>query len=279
MNKDALAIWTTTAHALPASDDRPRQPIYVLTGEAYDLAALAKKYWKSRYTRNNVITQRGLDLIGKSLPYSLIGELISLSDALQQGHSAYVLTTGPAHKTQLIEAAQKLVSELDTVLDFHASLGAHPAEREQLTNVETEHAEDPSTPDALASELDDYAALASPIRKELDGLGGFDVSDIDHARALATELRSLPPGLRSTEESQTEQDALDLRNRVARLLQERTSRLRQAGRFVFRDQPEIAQLFPSAYERKKRAASRRRAKQAPAAPPAPTTPSAKPPKG
>jgi ElaB/YqjD/DUF883 family membrane-anchored ribosome-binding protein len=272
MNKDALATWTTAAQELPSSDERPKQPIYVMIGEAYDLASLAKKYWKSSYTRKNVILRRGLDLVGTSLPYSMVGELISLSDALQQAHSAYVLTTGPAHKTSLIEEAQKLVAELDTVLAFHASLGAHPAEREQLTNVETEHAEDPASPDAIASELDDYAALAEPIRKELDGLGGFDVSDIDHATTLATELRSLPPGLRSTEENQAEQEALELRNRVARLLQDRTTRLRQAGRFVFRDQREIALLFASTYERKKRAASRRRARQAPATPPAPATP-------
>jgi hypothetical protein len=51
MTTNALTQWTAEALALPVSDERPKQPIYVMTGEAYDLAALAKKYWKTSYSR------------------------------------------------------------------------------------------------------------------------------------------------------------------------------------------------------------------------------------
>jgi hypothetical protein len=269
MTTNALTQWTAEAQALPVSDERPKQPIYVMTGEAYDLAALAKKYWKTSYSRKR-ITQRGLDLLGDRLPESIIGELISLSEALQQSHSGYLLTTTTGHSADLVAEGQRLVAEIDSVLRFFTGESEDEAVQQQLANVESEHASDPATPDAVAGELDDFAALADPHRKELDGFGGFDVGDIDHAVELARSLRALPAGKVSTDEGQAEQKALDLRNRVARLLQARTTRVRQAGRFVFRDQPEIARLFSSNYERKRRAA--RRSPPAPVAPAAPGTP-------
>ncbi|WP_437722481.1 hypothetical protein [Sorangium sp. So ce861] len=57
-------------------------------------------------------------------------------------------------------------------------------------------------------------------------------------------------------------DALLLRNKVIGLLNARISTVRAAARFVFRDRPDIVRESTSAYERRRRAEAKRRAKKA-----------------
>ncbi|XYH95849.1 hypothetical protein ACMHYB_49995 [Sorangium sp. So ce1128] len=56
-------------------------------------------------------------------------------------------------------------------------------------------------------------------------------------------------------------EALVLRNKVIGLLSVRLSTVRAAARFVFRDRPDIVREATSAYERRRRAESARRAKK------------------
>jgi hypothetical protein len=270
-DKNALARWQAEADLLPAKDYKPKVPVFVLIGEAYDLAALTQKHWKTRRERKGAIVDRGLDLAGEDkLPAGIGRDLLSLGEALQQAQTAYVLTTGPASRQVLITEAERLVSELQSALEFLFDDGVEDGRDQALAGVVAEHQGDPATPDALASELDDYAALTSQHRKELDGLGGFDASDIDHAVALARQLRELPPDAASSAEQQGVRAAIELRNRIAALLQQKAALVRSAARFVFRDQPDTARKFTSTYERKKRAASRRAAHKKATPTPLPT---------
>ena len=54
---------------------------------------------------------------------------------------------------------------------------------------------------------------------------------------------------------------IQLRNQLTNLTAERTALVNSAGKLVFRDRPEIARKFASAYERRRRAEARRKAKQ------------------
>jgi hypothetical protein len=93
------------------------------------------------------------------------------------------------------------------------------------------------------------------------GLGGFDGSLIDEARALAKKLRErsaqkivgVPPG--------EQRQALELRNRIATLLHDRMNRVRAVARFVFRNQPDLVRRVTSSYQRDRRAAARRAQQQ------------------
>jgi hypothetical protein len=117
--------------------------------------------------------------------------------------------------------------------------------------------EDALSQDAIAVALDDYAGFAELHREAVSGLGGFDAGLIDEARSLSVKLRErsaqkligLPPG--------EQRAALELRNRLAVLLNDRMTKVRTVARFVFREKPDLVRKVTSAYERQRRAASRR----------------------
>jgi hypothetical protein len=263
MSQNALEQWKASALALPATDFTPRLPIYVLIGEAHDLATLAEKRWKARYSKDNTLLEPGLELAGAKLEANLPERLHSLAEALQQAQSAYLLTTGVSGRKELMDRGNFVVNEVKAVLEWYFDDGIEDENDSKLARVLAEHQKNPDTPDALASELRDYAALAEEHRAELEGLGGFEVSLIDEATQLAAQLRALPAEPTQDPNRQQTREALDLRNRISWMLQRQMSMLRAAARFVFRHHPELARSFPSTYERKKRAAARR------ASPPSP----------
>lgn len=128
----------------------------------------------------------------------------------------------------------------------------------QLAQVQSAHAADPNTADALASALDDYAALAALYRGELDGVGGFDAALVDEAKSLSHRIRRRPTAAERA--NQRGGDLVTLRDRVAAMLFQRMQRVRAAGRYVFRHHDDVAREFTSPYERTRRAA-RQRAKK------------------
>jgi len=264
--RSSFDIWREQALALPAGDYKLKQPLFVLVGESHDLAAQTRKHWKTRYNGKKEILAPGLDLAGeKQLPRGIEQEILTLSDAVQQAQSAYLLAVSPASKQDLSTEAEELVSEIQSVLEWHFNDGVEDEQDAKLASLIAEHEGDPFTPDALASELDDYATLAAEHRSAIRGLGGFDEGDLDRAVELARLLRDLPTAANAPEREATRQ-ALDLRNRLAWLLQQKLAQVRAAARFVFRHQPDTARSFASTYERKKRAAARRSRKKSPSDP-------------
>lgn len=82
-----------------------------------------------------------------------------------------------------------------------------------------------------------------------------------HARTLAKQLREAPASGtgRVNEESRA---AIDLRNRICKVLYQRMKLVRAAAAFVFQDYPEIRREETSSYLRRQWAARRRAAKEA-----------------
>lgn len=108
------------------------------------------------------------------------------------------------------------------------------------------HADDPSTTDALALALDDYAALA--------GLGGFDAAMIAEARSIAQDLRAS----RTEKVSAAKREAPAERNgsfafstHASGAFEARRDSCSAAGR--------RSSAKPRAYERKRRSEARRKA--------------------
>ena len=91
---------------------------------------------------------------------------------------------------------------------------------------------------------------------------------IAEGETLARQLRERPTTQTSPENTRR---ALDIRNRVATLLVDKMSLVRAGARFVFRNQPEIARLSTSTFERRRRRAQRAKASTQESAPaPVPT---------
>jgi len=124
--------------------------------------------------------------------------------------------------------------------------------------VREAHAQDGESREDLASALDDHAAVARSYADEMHGVGGFDRAMIAEASNLAATLRTRPDARRET--ASDARQKIDLRNRYAALLFDRVAAVRSVARFVFRHHPTIAREATSAWERNRRAASRRKKK-------------------
>ena len=250
--------WASAALAVE-SDAAPvtNVPLHVLFGEAVDVARFFAKYWEPVMDGAKVV-RRGLSSAAgpKSRIQAATGdEILSLQRGAQDAQTRYRLTVHPASQGDPRERGQFLLDELTATLEWHFDDGVEDDNDRKLASLDAAHADDPDTLDALASALDDYAALAEPHRAALDGLGGFEASYVDEAREVAKALREQPstPAPMSDEAKA----AVAMRNKMMTLLWARMSAVRAAARFVFRDRPEIVREATSAYERRRRAASRR----------------------
>lgn len=266
-----LERWRPVAEALPSDALQLSVPFHVLLGEAVDVAKFFGKYWDNVLDDKKVVVRPGLETAvnPRSKAPAKIGpgtgqEILSLHEATQAAQTAYLLTVDPASANPM-DRAQTVLSRLTGTLEWLFDDGVEDENDAQLASLGAEHGGDPSTPDALAGALVDYAALAAPHRAEMDGLGNFDVAMIDEAGKLAKALRNRPAVPAALGEKA--RAALNLRNRLAMVLSARIALVRGAARFVYSNQPEIVREATSAYERRRRAAARR-ASQAKAAGPA-----------
>jgi hypothetical protein len=259
--KTSIQRWEMEARALPSDEVRLTVPLHVLTGEAVDVSRFFVKYWATqRDPATRRVVRPGLDMAGgeKRLSAETGADILSLQDAVQQAQTAYLLTVDPKAERDAMERAAFVLGELTSTLEWLFDDGVQNDDDVRLANLGAAHHDDPETPDALASALEDYAGLAALHRKEMDGLGGFDVALIDEAKELAKKLRGIPAAGPASADSASKQ-ALDLRNRLATLLMRKIGTVRAATRFVFRHHPEIIREVTSTYERRRRAAARRNA--------------------
>ncbi|MBI5481229.1 MAG: hypothetical protein HY906_20390 [Deltaproteobacteria bacterium] len=255
---DTRKWWDQAAWALPSDEFKATVPLYVLLGEAVDIAAFGVKYWEpKKHAKTGKVLRPGLASAGKNLPKRTVEEIRELQRAAQDAQSEYLLLVDPQASPDLLPRARFVLGELTASLEWFFDDGVADEKDAQLERVASAHQGDPDTADALAGELVDYAALARSHRKELQGLGGFDAALIDEAPKLAVQLRERPPA--PVPPSAEEQRALAFRNRLLTLLQARIGRVRAAARFVFRNHPAIIREATSAYERRRRAAARRAA--------------------
>ncbi len=192
--------------------------------------------------------------------FNTAGPCLSLQRATQEAQTRYLVTVDKRVESPKARA-EIVLGEIQAVLAWYFDDGVQDEKDDMLARLDAAHADDPATNDALASALDDYAHLADRYRQELDGLGGFEAALIDEAGELAAALRERPA--QPEVSSSKTRDALALRNKLAGYLLAQMGLVRAAARFVFRNQPEIVREATSAYERRKRATTRR-SKEAPA---------------
>jgi len=225
-------------------------PLPTLVGEGTDLAKLCRLYWAPTDARP------GLSSAGAKLPASTPDDLLSLVAATQESSTAYQLVVDPkVDGAKLKSRGAVLLSELTGVLEWHLDDGVETVDDARFSQLGAAHADDGDSADALAQALFDYATMAQPLANALHGLGGFDKAKIAEALALAKSLGEVTqtPSVRSEQA----RDAKLLRDRLAQLLADKVRLVRSGAKFVFRDHPEIARGFASAYERRRRAAQKR----------------------
>lgn len=260
--------WQSLAAAIKEEDVKVNVPLWVLTSEATEVAGCFQRYWEPLVDRKKHRTVRpGLSSLAKNtaghgVPISKrlgddIHELVTL---VVDANKSFLLAQSSTNNDDLRAQGQEILSEIKSALQFLFDDGVQDQRDIQLANVNAAHEDDGEQLDKLALALSDYSALASEYRRELDGLGDFDVNNIDEAVKTAQRLRERPrAGV--NDDSREAHSARLLRDQYATLLTERVQRVRNAARFVFRKHESIVREFTSAYERQRRA-EQRRAKKA-----------------
>ncbi len=253
--------WAVEAAQLPSDDFKLNVPLYACLGEAQDTA----RYFDEHYEADKKAGRPGFASAG--LPRDLGEQIEALVHEVSLANSAYHKAIDPKIDASKLERAAFLLDEIGAAMEFLLDDGVEDDDDRRLANVQGAHKDDPFTADALALALEDYANLAEDYEKRLDGLGDFDVALLAEARALAKELRAMPPS--NPAASAASKTALGFRNRLLQLLDQRVRRVRAAARYVFRRHPELARQAGSAYERKRRVEARRAKAKEKAAEPTP----------
>ncbi|MEM9459537.1 MAG: hypothetical protein AAGF11_35495 [Myxococcota bacterium] len=190
MSPSMIETLREQARALPADEVQLRLPLHVLLGEATDVARFFERYYQpQRAPGTEVLLRPGLSSVGEArLPPDTAEQILALVGEVQVAQADYQLAAEAPQERESIERGRFVLSELTAALEFLFDDGVEDERDAQLARVQQAN-DDTGSIDALASALDDYAALADHYRGELDGFGDFDVGMIDEAKQLAGALR------------------------------------------------------------------------------------------
>jgi hypothetical protein len=225
--------------ALPAERLRsPNIPMATALQEASDLVELCR--------RSNVHDA----MVAVGLPGDFVTDLEGRVDAARQAQSVWVSVRDQTKSGTLIELeaqAAELRSELMAAGRYN--LRADPEAQATLSSIRGG--------ETVADLVQDLFDLATVYDGRLDAFGAdqsFDApARVAEARAVAQELSQsisderLDPQPAGTRE---------MRDRAFTYLDDLVSQIREAGRYVFRRQPEVARHFSSRYRRRQRRAGK-----------------------
>lgn len=237
-------------------------PLHVFLGEVIDVAKFVTTYWEP--VEDGVANRPGLRSAKKTgalgFDKDIADELVELHALAQQAQTAVLLTAKiPESAEPIVAKGRDLLDSITAALEWCFDDGVEDDKDAQLSAVQASH-EDTASIDMLAAALVDYAGLAEKYADELEGLIDFEKGHIDEARKVSAQLTGIAPKLGTDPETAA---ALARRNKLVTMLHRRVLRVRKAARLVFRRFPSISQQATSAYQRRSRAALRRREAPAP----------------
>ena len=248
--------WRAEALALAPEEVTFGPSVRVLLDEAPRAARFVERYWEPTVEPGTgAVRVPGLKGTSRHLTRAVGGEIVELHGLTQEAHGRWLLASGDAAR-DAVTRGRFVLDEMQATLQFVADEGGQGDLAAQLARVKESHAQDGESREDLASSLHDWSVLAGAYADALDGVGGFDRALIGEAQGLSTALRALPG---AQQEAATDaREKIDLRNRYAALLFARVSTVRSVARFVFRHHPQVAREVTSAWERARRAASRKK---------------------
>lgn len=261
----------TESAAIDVTDFTLGMPLYVVLGEAIDVAAFTQHYWRAvRDPKTKAVTLPGLELAGDAnLSSKIVDEILVLHDLLQKAQTAYVLSISPP--TESTERAEYVLGELASAIEWVCNQPeADENHVAKLAAIVEAHKDDAGSEDALASEIADYVGLAIDLEDELSSVGAFDASLVEEAQSHVAALRQRSAA-RIRGRGGEASVHLRERNQLASLLLGRIGHVRAAARYVFRHHEAIVRQVTSSYQRRRRTAARRRTSEATTPSPSITT--------
>ncbi|MFA8299909.1 MAG: hypothetical protein ACEPOV_07100 [Hyphomicrobiales bacterium] len=105
-----------------------------------------------------------------------------------------------------------------------------------------------NSPILMIQNLNDYCALGKEFPNHLTAIN-FDISKIDEIQTFATQLGDLYG--KAVDQRKKQHELKAMRDRAFTLLYQSVIKIRNCGKFVFSDRPDISQLFASDHIRNK----------------------------
>lgn len=106
---------------------------------------------------------------------------------------------------------------------------------------------DGSGDDDMIQDLNDYSVLGTENTAQLSAIS-FDLTQLDTAAELSKNLGTLLAQANGTKNS--EHEYKNIRDRAFTLVKQSIDEIRECGKYVFADQPDIKKLFASDYARR-----------------------------
>lgn len=235
-------------------------PLFVFSSEAQDVAGFVVRYWKPEIEDGEVVRPGLESAVIKSQPEKFglhtASEIIELRRRVDDAQTEFLLASkAKKNASSLLEKAQALLDVWTGALEWYLDDGVEDDKDAQLAAVAAAN-ESLDTIDGVANALKDYGALVGHHARELDGVLDFDPKSVDEGAKLREQLREINAALEDNPEARR---ALAKRNNLLALLFARVKTVRTAARLRFvGPHAEIARQVTSSYQRRARAAARRR---------------------
>jgi hypothetical protein len=242
-----------------SGDDQLRLPVplHIFLRETVGLSKFCGQYHANVVGQDGKVVRFGLE--SARLPADTGPRLLALQTESQALHTAWILVVDPNFNVEVRQRAEYVLGEIMVAVDTLLDDGVQDDNDVRYATLVTDHAGRGTSHAAMALALDDFTALALPLRAELDGFIGFDAALLDEAPLLAQKLRALPLVTKSSAEAD---EAQVKRNAKLHELLALVLKVRRVARAVFRHHPDIAQQASSAWERQVRAERARAARAA-----------------
>ncbi len=253
MSDTELSTLQTRLLAIPAAEvQAPDLPMAVALQEANDLLTLVRdeSVWQKLEAVGATPDQRALFADAIAAARSAQSQWIVVRDRTKSSAQKERETKGQTLRSELITAGRWNLRADKVALSTLSAI----AEGEGVADL-----------------IQDLSALAELFERKRDAFANdqsFDVgARIEEARSLVSEISA---GVSSERLDTNQASAVDLRNRAYSLLDQLVDSLRDAGRYAFRQDPNMLKRFSSAYHRQRvqraRSAAAERRAEADAAP-------------
>ncbi len=215
--------------ASTATPFNPSMRVTVYLGEAQGLRDLAFVHWLAQIIGDETKIA-GFESL---LEAQILDEIDWLIDEISKAEADRLLANGASQRAALLNEAREKCAVLQLMLAWLARKDEDLAA--QLEGLRQRERDFGQTPADWAGRLELRVALGRAYSVKLEGVGGYEVSELERFEPLAEALRGLP----STRESPVR------KRKLLGMLAKRLQTLREAGRIVFRKVPTLRDQLPS----------------------------------
>lgn len=193
------------------------------------------------------------------VPKEISDEIRSLYKAVRKADHECLMIPNPKRAQGIVDKVLDCSDELTTVLTYVLDDGIQDEDDERFEQIKKTFPKGEVNMAVLAERLFHLVAFAYTQRPKLELLaeeGDFDLNVLSEGLLLSEQLAMIPSG--PVTSSPERQAALDLRDRLLRLILDRVEIIQKEAALKYRDHPKIQKLFQDDYQRRRNLLAQKR---------------------